>query len=114
MIDPTQLLTLCKAYAIGTDCSDKTVSYRVFGDSKKITALKDGADITVSRFNDAIKWFSANWPDGLAWPKDVERPTVSGTAGTETPDRGVSSLNVTAGAGADAPAGGPLNPGEAA
>ena len=41
---------------------DTTVSYRVFGDSKKLSALRCGADITVRRFNAAMRWFDYNWP----------------------------------------------------
>ncbi len=41
---------------------DSTVSHRVFGDSKKLSALRDGADITLRRFNEAMRWFDQNWP----------------------------------------------------
>ncbi|AZB70155.1 MULTISPECIES: hypothetical protein [Cereibacter] len=61
MID--DLLKQADAYkeAFGID-SDATVSYRVFGDSKKLSALRAGADITVSRFNAAMDWFEKNQP----------------------------------------------------
>ncbi|UIJ31493.1 hypothetical protein LV780_04770 [Cereibacter azotoformans] len=61
MID--DLLKKADAYkeASGID-SDATVSYRVFGDSKKLSALRAGADITVSRFNAAMEWFEKNRP----------------------------------------------------
>lgn len=41
---------------------DSTVSYRVFGDTKKLAALRKGADLTTRRFNSAMKWFEQNWP----------------------------------------------------
>lgn len=53
---------------------DKTLSFRVFGDSKKLTSLRSGSDITVSRFNAALLWFSENWPAGAMWPSEVARP----------------------------------------
>lgn len=53
---------------------DVTVSARVFGDSKKIAALRGGADITVGRFNAAMSWFSRNWPADLNWPASILRP----------------------------------------
>lgn len=62
------LLARADAYkrAAGVN-QDSTVSHRVFGDSKKLTALRAGADITVRRFNDAMLWFDENWPeDGLS------------------------------------------------
>lgn len=49
-----------KAAAGLTD--DTTVSYRVFSDTKKLTALRQGADITTRRFNAAMAWFDENWP----------------------------------------------------
>lgn len=41
---------------------DSTVSYRVFGDTKKLAAMRRGADITTRRFNAAMRWFDQNWP----------------------------------------------------
>ncbi|WP_076625334.1 hypothetical protein [Salipiger sp. D13] len=57
------LLAIADAYkrAAGVD-HDSTVSHRVFGDSKKLGALRSGADITLRRFNEAMCWFEANWP----------------------------------------------------
>ena len=50
--------------------ADSTVSHRVFGDTKKLSALRAGADITVGRFNAAMAWFASNWPAG------ADRPAV--------------------------------------
>ena len=57
------LLARADAYkrAAGVD-HDSPVSHRVFGDSKKLSALRSGADITLRRFNDAMSWFDENWP----------------------------------------------------
>lgn len=41
---------------------DSTVSYRVFGDTKKLGAMRRGADITTRRFKAAMQWFDQNWP----------------------------------------------------
>lgn len=58
------LLRLADAYkqAAGV-AEDITVSYRVFGDTKKLAALRAGGDITTRRFNAAIAWFGENWPN---------------------------------------------------
>ena len=74
MIEIAHLLCLANAYQRATALEDVTLSHRVFGDSKKLAALRSGADITVTRFNNAIMWFSANWPDALEWPQQVFRP----------------------------------------
>lgn len=74
MLNTAHLITLADAYRSATNTEDKTVSSRVFQDSKKLGAIRTGADITVSRYNAALGWFSANWPEGAAWPIDVPRP----------------------------------------
>lgn len=47
---------------------ETTLSYRVFGDSKKIAAMRAGAEITLGRYNDAMHWLNDNWPEGAAVP----------------------------------------------
>lgn len=70
------LLAVADAYKTALRVEDVRVSTRVFGDSKKLGALRTGADITVSRFNSAMAWFSDNWPENAAWPRSVNRPFV--------------------------------------
>ena len=66
------LLAVADAYKKASGLShDRTVSHRVFGDSKKLTALRDGSDITTRRYNDAMVWFSENWPDGAVMHKSL-------------------------------------------
>jgi hypothetical protein len=76
MINLAELLTLSELYSAATGAEEKTVSSRVFSDSKKLTALREGADITTGRFNAAIRWFDANWPDGAEWPSHILRPII--------------------------------------
>lgn len=76
MIDINHLLKVADAYALACNIEEKTVSNRVFQDGKKLAAVRGGKEITVGRFNTAIEWFSANWPDGVLWPDEVERPDV--------------------------------------
>ncbi|WP_233713849.1 hypothetical protein [Aquamicrobium zhengzhouense] len=76
MISISHLLRLVDAYAAATRLPDVTISHRLFGDSKKLAALRAGADITVTRFNGAVRWFSANWPLDVEWPDCVERPEL--------------------------------------
>lgn len=80
MINIQHLLIVADAYRLATGTEDKTVSSRVFADSKKLTALRSGSDLTISRFNDALRWFSANWPEDATWPMDVDRPFVEQAA----------------------------------
>lgn len=80
MINIQHLLTVADVYREALGIEDKTVSSRVFDDSKKLTALRSGSDLTVSRFNDALRWFSANWPDDAEWPTSVSRPITVAAA----------------------------------
>ena len=80
MINIQHLLDVSDAYKRALGIEDKTVSNRVFADSKKLTALRSGSDLTTNRFNDALIWFSANWPDNADWPVAVSRPYVEKAA----------------------------------
>lgn len=48
---------------------DTTLSHRMFGDSKRLGQLREGRDITVGRFNAAMAWMAAHWPEGRAVPE---------------------------------------------
>lgn len=74
MLNIEHLLTVADAYATAAKVEDKTVSSRVFQDSKKLAAIRSGSDITVGRYNSALAWFSENWPEEARWPHDVPRP----------------------------------------
>ncbi|HEX5934219.1 MAG TPA: hypothetical protein VFY63_08635 [Pseudorhizobium sp.] len=75
MFDIADLLLISEAYGRASGVSEKTVSGRVFTDSKKLAALRAGADLTTGRFNDAIHWFSDNWPADAVWPDcGIARP----------------------------------------
>jgi hypothetical protein len=81
MTEISQLLSVADAYIAASNRKETTVSTSVFNDGKKLTALRSGTvDIGVRRFNVALEWFSANWPEGAKWPDDVARP-VSAKAG---------------------------------
>ena len=74
------LLRVADAYREAEGLADKTVSSRVFKDSKKLGAMREGADITMTRFAEAMEWFSRNWPDSAEWPEGVDRPQIAEAA----------------------------------
>jgi len=76
-MNTSHILTLADAYKNALGLEDKTVSSRLFDDSKKLTAIRSGSDLTVSRFNSAICWFDQNWPDGAEWPDHIQRPLTA-------------------------------------
>lgn len=80
MLQIAHLLELADEYQRAVPVEDKTLSFRVFGDSKKLTALRSDSDITTQRFNSAVQWFSANWPEGAVWPEEIARPHTEAAA----------------------------------
>jgi len=76
MLEIHHLILLASEYARLEGVEEKTVSNRVFSDSKKLASMRAGGDITVGRFNAALVWFSANWPEGAGWPEAVVRPAA--------------------------------------
>lgn len=76
-----QLMHVTSLYAEAASKREKplsvtSVSTRIFGDGKTLGRLASDhtARITTDNFERAIAWFSANWPEGLAWPAGVVRP----------------------------------------
>lgn len=70
-----KLLCIARAFAELNGIELSTVSWRVFGDTKKLAAMENGADIQTRRYERAIQWFSDNWPEGSDWPDGITRPS---------------------------------------
>lgn len=69
------LLAVATEYGRAEDVDASVVSWRAFGDSKKLPAIRDGkADVHTRRYERVMRWFSENWPQGAVWPKGVKRP----------------------------------------
>jgi len=78
MIEISHLLKVVDAYQSATGLADSSIGMYVFNEGLKIKNLRSGRDITVSRFNEALRWFSAHWPEGAVWPDGISRPDVVG------------------------------------
>lgn len=74
MFTEATLLSVVDAYSSGKGWKDGTASTRIFNDGKKVSQLRSGASITISRMNDALRFMSDDWPDGVEWPSNVNRP----------------------------------------
>ncbi|WP_439398987.1 hypothetical protein ACRQ5Q_16705 [Bradyrhizobium sp. PMVTL-01] len=68
------LLKVARAYAAAEGIDLSTASWRALGDTKKLSAMEQGADIQVRRFEKTMSWFSDNWPANTEWPEGIERP----------------------------------------
>lgn len=73
MSSTDDLMTLARAYSKALGLKMSTVSWRALGDTKKLAAIESGRDIQVRRCEQAIGWFSVNWPPEASWPAEVER-----------------------------------------
>lgn len=71
-----RLLFVAAEYARTRELSVSRVSTLVFRDGKVLDRLAGTADITTSRYEGAMLWFSTNWPDGLDWPAEINRPEL--------------------------------------
>jgi hypothetical protein len=75
-ITKDDLLRVADAFRAITGMEDAGMSWRAFGESKKLGLLRGDADITLGRFNTAMAWFAANWPEGSDLPPAL-RPYLS-------------------------------------
>ncbi|UYW34284.1 hypothetical protein [Methylorubrum extorquens] len=84
----TRFIAVTTAFREISGLETTTLSWRLFGDSKKLGALEAGADIQVTRYERALQWLSDNWPPehDAYWPSDVIRP-----AKTPAPVPGVAA-----------------------
>jgi hypothetical protein len=73
----TYLLDLAHAYAGALNWKLSTVGKIAAGYGRFFERLGEGKTFTVRKYDSVVRWFSANWPNDLAWPADVPRPSVS-------------------------------------
>ena len=71
------LVRLAEAYAEHLQLALSTVSTYAVNDGKRLPHLKNGGGCTVKTASIFMQWFADNWPDDLAWPKDIARPAKS-------------------------------------
>lgn len=98
------LLNLSELYASARGLSISRVSTLVFADGKVLTRIAGGGDITTSRFESAICWFSNNWPDGEPWPENGNGILSHFSSPASSSAGDVAGVPVTPPAQKDAPA----------
>ncbi len=69
MLTKDDLLEITDLFRSLTGVEEVTLSYRIFGDTKKLRALRGDAGITLDRFNAAMTWFATNWPEAACLPE---------------------------------------------
>lgn len=75
-----QLLEVARRYCEARKLSMARVSTLIFNSGAKLALIEDGADLSTARFEAAMAWFSAKWPDGTDWPLGIPRPPVANEA----------------------------------
>jgi hypothetical protein len=80
-MDTKTLVDLAEAYSAHTGLKLSTVSTYAATDGKFFGRLKTGAGCTLRKAATLVVWFSENWPEDLAWPAEVPRPTASERSG---------------------------------
>lgn len=71
-----QLLLTADAYCAFTGMSRSRLSTILLSGGKRLDMIRAGGDIGTARYESAMLWLSANWPDGLQWPEGVPRPVA--------------------------------------
>lgn len=69
-----QLLTTAGAYCAATGMSRSRLSTIIFSGGRRLQQIDEGGDVSTSKFEESMQWFSENWPVEVAWPSDIPRP----------------------------------------
>ncbi len=80
MNDVSRLLFLFDAYAAAVGQADATVSTRFLGRGTRINELRGGGDMGSRKIAAVMREFSKEWPEGVEWPAEIERPVNDGEA----------------------------------
>lgn len=74
------LIRLTDEYQRATGFTEATVSTHLFNDGKKLGAIKNGKDVSIRRFESAVRVLSDRWPESATWPEGIARPEPHGAA----------------------------------
>lgn len=78
----SNLNAVFEAFSAASKLKASTIWARAVGDARFMDRLSSGASFTIKTYDNAIKWFSDNWPQGAVWPANVNRPTETLTEAT--------------------------------
>ncbi len=72
----SNLMACASAYAVSRGVSLSTIGRLAANDWRFFDRLDDeGKTFTARKYDEVIGWFSDRWPEDVAWPSGVERPT---------------------------------------
>lgn len=70
----SNLLALSEAFGPARKLEEATIGRLCASDGRFFLRIRDGKTFTVKKYDEVLRWFDANWPDGVAWPKGITRP----------------------------------------
>ncbi|SNY91970.1 hypothetical protein SAMN04515647_2214 [Cohaesibacter sp. ES.047] len=70
-----KLLRVANSYSEIVSRRLSAVSRQFFNDGQKLLAIEHGATLTCIRYEQAMRDFALNWPEGSEWPSDVDWPS---------------------------------------
>jgi len=74
----SNLMACASAFASARELNLTTLGRLAAGDWRFFDRVEKGSTtFTARKYDEVIRWFSERWPDGVEWPSDVTRPTVS-------------------------------------
>lgn len=76
MLMSEALKTLAVAYTEATGKSLSWISAEAGQHEKFFSRVVKGHGVQLRKAEEALLWFSANWPDGVEWPREVSRPVT--------------------------------------
>ncbi len=69
------LMECAKAFQAARDLGLATLGRLAAGDWRFFDRLSDDEKtFTARKYDETVKWFSDNWPEGAIWPATVARP----------------------------------------
>lgn len=74
------LIVLAQAFAVARKIELVTVARLATGDWRFFNRVQDGATFTARKYDEVLRWFAGNWPDGATWPEAVVRPNLEEVA----------------------------------
>lgn len=70
------LLSVLRTYCEARKIALPTLSTRILNDGRALSKVAAGTGtLTMRNYDRCMVWLSTNWPDGVAWPAGVARPT---------------------------------------
>lgn len=74
------LISLAEQLSSHLDLSEQTLSNKAVGHARLFSRLRSGKGCTVATYHRVVAWFDANWPEDVAWPSDLPRPSTQQTS----------------------------------